>query len=298
MRRATSQQRDPHRQQQHGHAQDQGDQTHHAGKQPQDGAAQSTKNPHDQSLPPCPYPDRSRRHAAAGAGVRADLAPLKGPTFNARAAPPARTDTAPAERLPSPRTTAGAGPPRRGSGRERRSSGSGRGRESCAPVVRDTSGPSVPASSRRLCQTRSRARWTGCDRTASGPPPAWTTEPTRQAPVTGWSVVRLEVRRGDRPGPAAHVHGEPGALDPAAAHDLDGLLEQGADDVQLGELSRQRIDPPKSPPRGSSFATSRTVQPGRLVRPGHDCVHEGLLPDAGEPPLHCAPLRRGGQPPD
>jgi hypothetical protein len=33
------------------------------------------------------------------------------------------------------------------------------------------------------------------------------------------------------------------------------LLEQGADGVQLGELSRQRIDPSKPQPRGSSFAT-------------------------------------------
>ena len=112
-------------------------------------------------------------------------------------------------------------------------------------VVQDTSGTGCSASSRRLCQIRSRARWTGCDRTAAGPPPAWTTAPTRQAPVTGWSAVRrtsgaLTVRVLP---PTSTANQAP--WHPAAEDDLGVLLEQGADGLQLRELCRQPVDPLK-----------------------------------------------------
>jgi hypothetical protein len=77
-----------------------------------------------------------------------------------------------------------------------------------------------------------------------------------QAGARHW-VVRGQayLRRGHRPGPATDVHSEPSALDPAAADYLDGFLEQGVDGVQLGESSRQHVDPPKSEPLGSPFTT-------------------------------------------
>ena len=123
----------------------------------------------------------------------------------------------------------------------------------------------LPGILRRLCQSRSRARWTGCDRTAAGPPPAWTTAPTRQAPVTGWSAARRtscavtagsrrpRPQRTRRPGPS---RGRRSRL-PAPA----------------GRGRRAGLSPESTAHRPAEVAAARLV-----VR------------DAREPRLHCAPL--------
>jgi hypothetical protein len=49
--------------------------------------------------------------------------------------------------------------------------------------------------------------------------------------------------------------------------------------VQLRELGRQRIDPPRSPPLGSPFATARSLRP---LRPRHDCAHWGTSSQHGD----------------
>ena len=136
-------------------------------------------------------------------------------------------------------------------------------------------------SSRSACQTRSRVRWTSCDRTVAGPPAASTTEPTRHAPTIGRSASRRRSYAVTARVPLAVATLNHAPCTQPALTTSTACSSSARYGVQLGEADRQRVEVLEPAPLGPPLAAARS---SRCVERGDDGAHG------------TTPRRRNGRP--